>query len=233
MKSRMGFVSNSSSSSFLLLSMRETKTPEDWLEVFKPMENIDVEKINFYSVETDPPDNIDKEFVFGMIQRTARAMSDSMTDTHMDLYGPDYNFGSREIKDWRKMLNDKDFWLYKELLHNIRYNFYVNLGRMGSLRFEGQNLSEDIVLNIGKNLRYAYLKSRKVDSAMDDMGEYLTDRYIKQLGDILHEDSVMYYFRVSSDGDPCDPYFEEGEFMRFNFHEIIHPEIEFIKFEHS
>lgn len=227
MKVRNGFVSNSSSSSFLIITASEIETKEELRLLFKKTKEIKRKELVLY------PEN---KKVNEMLDETVDALLNTLS---YEEYEADKLYKEGEevpalsfyvVKDWDKLLKDKNSWLYRDIYQAVSYVIYRTLHYVPSDSLGGQ-LGEDIKFNLPTDMPY-YNRS---DSSYDDFVDESVEKYIGRLYESLTESGKIKMYRIdtSTEFGEDAKYNVESWFLRYNFGRIVANYIEYIRFEYS
>ena len=207
MKIRNGFVSNSSSSSFIIYGNKvETEEDlEDLLRVGKKQINKEAKK---YYKEYE--NHSDKAFEY--LLDKFKDVDKNTTITKDDQY---YDLEERKVyevdqKTFADKLNDKDSWIYKTINENVRMSLYnVKIHHRDSCTSE-------------ENFAYTeYIQPEQVNKELcEDIVKVFTKEGIEEIkGDLrwtkdhLGNDMRIYFVSFSTDDgkpEPFDSFFRSG-----------------------
>lgn len=210
MKFRNGFVSNSSSSSFLIISPTEINTREDWKNtIFKDTRSLkkSIEK----SIDAILKIKTDKEY----------RKEEIPFNEALSFY---------EVKNWKELLLDKESWLYQDILNQIHTEIRFELHNLPGSSFGG-DLAEDIQFGFLYDMNWY----RSTSDSYDVFITECVDNYIERILKELECSDKLYFYRLDtcSDCGVDSVNFEESYFLRLNFSKIVQNSVEYMRFEYS
>lgn len=224
MKMRNGFVSNSSSSSFLIVSGMPLKSQKDWRQLFKPEKRF--RNKDFYEFESKADIGLALKSAISAI---ASSIDGSRFEDVRQSENYNYNLSAFAVDNWEELLKDKYSWLYEEIHNEVKMEMLDNIESLPDTSFGG-NLGYGLIFNYNKNINYWRGKAEGYNLFADET----IDRYIENILKSLEGDEIyMYLLNFGSDGSSEKPYQKEGMFMRCYWHNLINKNVEYFKFEHS
>lgn len=221
MKVRKGFVSNSSSSSFVVITGEDIDTPAKWRHLFKPTKRIRKKKL--WGVASDKNlDTFMKDISIVLYEN----------DNHKKYEDIKYTTSFKEdmnvctIPNAIDLLCDSNSWLYEEIKHRIRMHIIHTLQEAQDSSLDG---------NLDGDLRFSPFMDIDVFSdKMEVWIEEIIDNYIRRLVEALQSEKVfLKLVWVSSESSSKAEHHKESSFLRMNWEELIREDIEFFKFRHD
>jgi hypothetical protein len=217
MKTRVGFVSNSSSSSFLLLLNYEITSKEQIRKFFSGY-NIKTFIERFkkdYKI-----DNFSVETIIDDIYTSLIKNNSYEEDGEKEL---NYNLGVFRIENFEELIEKENSWLVEEFEDVLLWNL--------DKRFESLEEKDDFSVSV--NLTPS-LDSYTIDETMSKtFFKEVAKNYMKKIVKNKGKGFNPILIRASSDGSPENPFMFTGLFLRFYWFDIANAILEFIRFEHS
>lgn len=223
MKIRNGFVSNSSSSSFLVMSNTSLKSKDNWKNLFKNANNINQDNFLFFEGDVE-----------ALIDSSAYALSNSVINGNFEEIINSHELNENlvviKIENIKDMLLDESSWLFEEINYSIKRETREKLMEIRPSSFGG-NLPTYIKLNYFSDIDFLKVEDSKFDEFVMD----ITRNYLKRFIEYIEENKNMNFYLVSASDEGYSNmlYADEGVFLRGHWKNLVKNSTKYIKFEHS
>lgn len=217
MKTRIGFVSNSSSSSFLLLLSYKITSKEQirkWFSGYNIQTFIERFKKDFkiqnFSIETIVDD------LYTCLLKNNSYEEDGEKEIN-------YNLGVFPINNFEELIEKENSWLVEEFEDTLLWNL--------DKRFERTEERDDFSVedDLAPSLDAYLIDEAIAKPFFKEVSKNYMKRIVKNRKGEFHPILV----NASSDGNPENPFMFTGLFLRFYWFDIANAMLEFIRFEHS